>query len=302
MIEPWQLKQRQGLPLSIKIRLSEVRIKEWYRYWDGQVYVSFSGGKDSTVLLNIVRKLYPEVPAVFVDTGLEYPEIRQFVKTIDNVTWLRPKISFHQVVEKYGYPVVSKEVSKKIYEAKTTKSSKLLHKRLHGDNNKYKSGRIPFKWQYLIREDIRISHSCCHWLKIKPIKEFEKTKKRPYLGLMASDSHARKKKYLNYGCNAFDTKKPNSIPLAFWLESDIWQYIKEYNIPYSKIYDMGYDRTGCMFCMFGVHLEKGLNRFQRMAQTHPKHYDYCINKLGCGKVLDAINVQYKPERQGNLFD
>ena len=73
---------------------------------------------------------------------------------------------------------------------------------------------------------------------------------------------------------------------------DIWTYLKLYKIPYSKIYDMGEKRTGCMFCMFGVHLEKGRNRFQRMKITHPKQYDYCINKLGCGKVLDFINVPY----------
>lgn len=59
-----------------------------------------------------------------------------------------------------------------------------------------------------------------------------------------------------------------------------------------KLYTTGCDRTGCMFCMFGVHLEKEPNRFQRMKITHPKQYDYCINKLGCGAVLDYIGVKY----------
>ena len=88
-----QLKQLQTLPLDVKIRKTEQRIKEWYEHWDGDVYVSFSGGKDSTVLLHIVRKLYPDVPAVFSDTGLEYPEIKEFVKTFDNVRIVRPKYS-----------------------------------------------------------------------------------------------------------------------------------------------------------------------------------------------------------------
>ena len=83
-------------------------ITEWYKHWEEKVYVAFSGGKDSTVLLHLVRSIYPEVPAVFSDTGLEYPEIKAFVRSVENVVWLRPKMSFKEVIEKYGYPVVSK--------------------------------------------------------------------------------------------------------------------------------------------------------------------------------------------------
>ena len=107
-----ELKIRQALPLDIKIRMTEQRIREWVSEFgiDG-VYVSFSGGKDSTVLLHIARQIYPDIKAVFVDTGLEYPEIRQFVKGFDNVDWIKPKMNFKQVIEKYGYPFISKEVS-----------------------------------------------------------------------------------------------------------------------------------------------------------------------------------------------
>lgn len=105
------LYQMQSLPLESKIRMTERRLQDWYDYYEGQVYVSFSGGKDSTVLLHIARRLFPDIKAVFVDTGLEYPEIRDFVKTFDNVDWLKPKMNFRQVIEKYGYPFISKEVS-----------------------------------------------------------------------------------------------------------------------------------------------------------------------------------------------
>ena len=77
----------------------------------GNVYVSFSGGKDSTVLLDIARRLYPDIPAVFSDTGLEYPEIKEFVKTFPNVTIVRPKHSFKEILTKYGYPIISKQVA-----------------------------------------------------------------------------------------------------------------------------------------------------------------------------------------------
>lgn len=98
------------------------------------MYISFSGGKDSTVLLDLVRSEYPNVKAVFVDTGLEYPEIRSFVKTFDNVEILKPKKNFKQVIQEYGYPFFSKENAQKIYEIKHTGSEILKHNRLHGDS------------------------------------------------------------------------------------------------------------------------------------------------------------------------
>ncbi|WP_243273462.1 phosphoadenosine phosphosulfate reductase domain-containing protein [Coprococcus comes] len=112
----WQM---QSLPLKAKIQMTKYRIRQWVEYYgeDG-VYVSFSGGKDSTVLLDLVRQMYPNVTAVFVDTGLEYPEIREFVKTFGNVVWLKPKKNFKQVITEFGYPFISKEVSGKIYEAR----------------------------------------------------------------------------------------------------------------------------------------------------------------------------------------
>ena len=113
------LHQMQALPLNLKIRMTERRLREWVDTFgvDG-VYISFSGGKDSTVLLDIARKMYPDILAVFIDTGLEYPEIRQFVKTYDNVEWLKPKLNFKQVIQEYGYPLISKEVAGCVYGAR----------------------------------------------------------------------------------------------------------------------------------------------------------------------------------------
>lgn len=110
------LYQMQSLSLNAKVRMTQRRIREWVdEYGEDGVYISFSGGKDSTVLLNIARKLYPNIRAVFVDTGLEYPEIRAFVKGFDNVDWIRPKLTFREVIGKYGYPFISKEVSETVY-------------------------------------------------------------------------------------------------------------------------------------------------------------------------------------------
>lgn len=291
-MEKWQLAQRQGLPLDIKVRLSQQRIKDWYGYYNGQVYISFSGGKDSTVLLHLVRELYPKVPAVFVDTGLEYPEIRGFVKSIQNVVWLKPKTTFKEVIEKYGYPVVSKENAQKIDEIRNTKSSILRDIRLYGDTKG--NGKLPEKWKTLIDAPFKISNKCCNIMKKSPIKSYEnRTGRKPFVGTMAEESALRTISYLAHGCNSFDTKRPMSTPMGFWKEQDVWEYIKKYNLSYSHIYDMGYERTGCMFCMFGVHLEKGENRFQRMKKTHPKIYDYCMNNLGLKQILQYMHIEYK---------
>ena len=117
------MKELQALPLERKIQITQTRIIEWYQHYKGQVCVSFSGGKDSTVLLHIARQIYPNIPAVFSNTGLEYSSIQRFVKTWDNVDIVVPKINFVQVVSTYGYPLIGKEVAEAIYYARRIRPS-----------------------------------------------------------------------------------------------------------------------------------------------------------------------------------
>lgn len=295
--------------------MTQQRIRQWYEHWDGQVYVSFSGGKDSTVLLHLVRQIYPDVPAVFVNTGLEYPEIVQFVNTFENVEMLRPKMNFRQVITEYGYPVISKEVAHTIHYAKRNDGSrtyKYYMKKLNGTlkskDGVTKSMYCMDKWKFLLDAPFNLSDECCNVMKKRPVKTYEKeTGNMPYLGSMAAESMLRQKNWIRYGCNAFEASRPTSCPLSFWTEQDIYRYIQNNNMPIAKVYgeivsdDMfgyhlkttGVNRTGCMFCMFGVHLEPYPNRFQRMKKTPPKLWAYCMDKLGIREVLEYINVPYE---------
>lgn len=413
--QPNDLAQMQSLSLESKEILSQQRIKVWFESWTRfeicnqktgktrfatidtrdflaeppmketehivsvlgqQVYVSFSGGKDSTVVADMcarVCQMYGyTLYLLFVNTGLEYPEIQKFVKTF--AEWLRntyqievvldivrPEMRFEEVLKKYGYPAISKEVSNTINGAKNSikkgvYSSRLcklgVQKEEYGgllDSGKYdyektlrKSMYRQDKWRFMLDADFNVSSYCCDVMKKKPSKKYEKeTGRKAIIGTMAWESQNRRTAWIRHGCNAFDSKRPTSQPLSFWTKQDVLHYIKKYDVPYCSVYGeiqvepydpeivpenqinlidylgcyepedvletTGCNRTGCIFCMFGCHLEKEPNRFQKLKETHPRQYQYCIGGgemvdgkwqpskegLGLGYVLDYIGVKYE---------
>ena len=230
-----ELKMFQNYPLDMKIRKTQLRIREWVGYYgsDG-VYVSFSGGKDSTVLLHLVRQMYPNVEAVFVNTGLEYPEIQSFVKLFDNVTILRPKMRFDEVIRKHGYPIIGKNVAHNVKIARNCPDGNVVKNIF----NPEKRGQYAmYKWLPLASVDFLISEKCCDVMKKAPAHDFQKaTGKVPILATMAHESKMRQDSWLHNGCNAFDIKNPHSAPMSFWTEQDILQYIKENSLPIASVY------------------------------------------------------------------
>lgn len=322
--------------LDYKEAMSVNKIEEWFTAWGGQCHVNFSGGKDSTVLCFITAKwlsLFKNPPyplnIVFVNTGLEFPEIQLFVN--DYVKWLqnrfprltinlrriRPQMNVRQVLTRYGYPIVSKRIAEIIYYGRKSPDSE-RGRLLRGeglDKNGNKSKFNCQQWSFLKDAPFMVSSECCHIMKRHPIAQVNKTS-APMIATMASESMSRHMTWLKQGCNAFEGREAVGKPMSFWTDQDVLTYIVKNEIPIAPVYgdiiedDCGFQcsgcqRTGCVFCGFGVHREKGENRFQLLHQTHPKHWDFCVNGgefdtdglwkpnekgLGWGRVLDYIGV------------
>ncbi len=252
-----------------------------------KVYISYSGGKDSTVLSHIAKSMYPSILHLFANTTNEYPE------TIEHIHWekdhnrtniitvlpidsLGETWTFKKVVEHYGYPIFSKRVSNAIRTYQHALSERTKENSQHYIERNFK--------KYEKYKELPISDKCCEKLKKEPLKRKAKELglECAILGVLASESYQREKDWLEHGCNVFHERKDNqSRPLSFWTDEDILEYIKRYKIKIPKLYDLGYTRNGCMYCGFGVHLEpKNDNRFIRLKKTHPVQYNYFINNFG----------------------
>lgn len=330
-LNAWQFSQRKYLPWEVKLKLTKTRIQEWYNNWDGRVYLSYSGGLDSTVLLHMIRQtIGDEIPAVFSNTGLEFPEIVKFARQAQgNYEEIYPldknekRLSFREVILTEGYPLISKEVSNRIRKLRHGElSEKYRNYLLYGDE-RGKLGMLPIKWRFLLDAPFDTSDKCCDIMKKAPFNKYRKrTGRVGYYGITQDESFMRGRQYAKTGCNVYEAKAPKSQPLGFWTKQDILRYVVENDIeicsvygdikqtPSGEYYLTGEPRTGCMFCAFGAHLEPEPNRFQRMALQYPKQYSFCMKPicqggLGMAEVLDYVGIPWTTwEQQGqmNLFN
>lgn len=334
-IQPKELKlnkgfyaQRKYLPYEEKVKLAIRRIEEWYDYWDGMVYVSYSGGLDSTVLLALVRMtLGKDIPAVFCNTGLEYPEIVDFARKSENFGTfeeIRPEKNFRQVILEEGYPVISKENANKIRKLRHGNLSERYRNYLLNGDERGKFGMLPKKWQKYINAPFDISDRCCDVMKKKPFKKYVKrTGRYPFIGITQDESFRREHQYSKTGCNVYDGSTIKSQPLGPWSKQDVLRFAYEhlgetiimrdgtgYTFEICPVYGeivkntqgifylTGEQRTGCMYCGFGIFNEKEPNRFQRMQTSHPKRYQFCMRDtedggLGMKRVLQYMGIPYE---------
>lgn len=316
------LHYRQSLPLEVKVVMTRNRIRNFVdEYGTTGVYVSFSGGKDSTVLMDIVRKEYPQIPAVFVDTWMEYPQIRSFVKGYENVVSLKPVMGLKEIIKQYGWCFPSKDVAQTIWYARQGKEwaiNKLHGLDKEGKKSEYRQQYI--KWLPLYESELLISPYCCIKQKEEPVAFYEKqTGRHPILASMAEESARRKENYLRTGCNSFESARPLSKPMGFWTEQNVLQYKIKNQIdiaePYGEVIEEGQvrgqlsfvlsggklkcsgeQRTGCMFCPVGCHLTD-FAKFKRLKAYNPRLYDYCMEELEERKLLEWVERNYTRGRK-----
>lgn len=264
-LTPEAARKLQALDLEDKFLTTIEKIGQWEIATRGNWYVSFSGGKDSTVLAYIAAKYLasyrtPPHPLhlLFCDTGLEYPEIRKFAmsfpdflqKRFPTVTIdfqrRRPRQHFFDVIRSRGYPIISKEVAKRVAEYRAGYKTAILE--FNGErksNNEYLNSLYnKEKWKFLTTATFLISAKCCDITKKEPAHTFEKgNNKFCMVGTMAEESALRKNRWMRDGCNAFEGARPLSKPMSFWLNQDVLHYIQQEDIPICSVYGdiMAYD-------------------------------------------------------------
>lgn len=304
------LRRLQKMPYDWKVEHAKQVVREFVEEVGlNKVYVSFSGGKDSLVLLHIVRSIYPSVPAVFVNTGVEFPEQVKFVRTFENLIELHPVKHFPKIIKEEGIVYPSKEVAMYIRDYK--KGCKyavngMEGKDRFGKDNRYKKRFV--KWKYLVDCGVKISPDCCNLMKETPLKNFEKENCiNPFIGTRAEESFRRSVGWMKGGCNVFKGKVFKSKPLSLWTEQDVLRYIVENRIALSPCYGdvvkvddkytlTGMVRTGCMFCPIPI-AHGDYRNINYARENYPKLYDVIMEKHGLKKILELLNQ----EKQLSLF-
>lgn len=278
------LKSLRFMNLQSKIIQTKYLIREAvHEFGLEKVYISYSGGKDSTVLSHIAKSMYPNILHLFANTTNEFPETLQHIKwekemNNTNLITVIPRDSsgvvwtFKKVVECYGYPVFSKRISNAIRTYQHALSDRTKQNSIDYIERNFK--------KYNKYKELPISDKCCDKLKKEPLRRKAKELglECAILGILASESYQREKDWLEYGCNVFHKHKDNqSRPLSFWTDEDINEYINLYNLQIPTLYEKGYSRNGCMYCGFGAHLEDpNNNRYQKLKKTHPIQYNYFV--------------------------
>ena len=300
-----QLKEYKELPLPDKIKLSKEIINDFYdNVPSDKIYISSSFGKDSIVLIDLVRGEHPETPIVYINTGVEHPSCVELSHEYDNVIEIKPRKNIERIIDEHGYILpygkdktsAVAQVRKNIHDGKfDTWRMRQIRGEIEGNMYDYS------KLQKVIFAPFKVSDKCCYWLKDQPIQSFERKtgKQWHYIGMTADESTHRKNSIRQLGFNT----ETQSRPLGHWTTQDILQYILDNNLKLAECYGDIYSnalgqlktrlhqRNGCICCLIGSHVEKP-NKFQLLHEYDYDSWEYVIYDLGLDQVLDYFGIEY----------
>lgn len=314
------------MSLNKKIEWAQFRIKEFLEWCCNNNYkealISFSGGKDSTVLLDLVLKTHKSmnskidlIPSYAME--ITFPETIKFIKTtiekyqktyehLKKLYFVPPKKSWKEILNRYGYPAFSKQISNNFFKITNanTKNNALLYAFGIKPSAMFKISKDRLFMLDKNYVGYTIAEKCCDH-----IKGGLKHDKRPsFVGIMADESQLRKKSWIEKGCNILDETKPMSRPLSLWDSNNVWEYIKLNQIEVNQAY--GYDKTqhnvnnlrferlGCSACPFGIQFEEKVkskhfefkNRFEKLYEYNLPLYKQQVIKTGIYIVLADMKV------------
>ena len=323
---PQEFMQKQSLPYEAKVVHAELRAREFYDKaieLGKNVHISV-GGLDSITLLLFLKSIGIDAHPVSV-SSLEDKSIRAVHKIL-GVESITPYRNMSEVVREFGYPVISKEKAGKIQllQNPTDKNKTVRNAIMTGDCGEqggFRKGtrmKLPKKWLELFAgpenenhgtnyktAPFAVSNKCCHYMKEKPCEDWAKKHTSvPYLGLMASEGGQREKALQQHGCNYWGKTTTRSAPFAIFSRQDLLRLAVELKVPVPAIYGeiveengilrtTGAQRTGCVMCGFGIHIEKRPHRFDRTRESNYKEWHYWMYDMGWGGVLDYIGVKWE---------
>lgn len=309
--------------LDEKVRTACHRIEELWNETNGKCYVSFSGGKDSTVLLALIKlcqELYTvgEIPAVFSNTGIELGVTVDFVRWCKESGWypnvqiIRPRHSFDYCLKEYGKPVKSKLRSEFLSAWHTGKRTEAVFRNLVvGKTSKGHHAtrtKLADKDLHMLSDDfpIKTSPMCCKVLKKNPFADYTKENmmKGYAYGIRNAEGGARELNSVLKGnkgariCTSVTGGIIKKAPIIDWTDEDVENFITVYSVPLSDAYiKHGFTRTGCMLCPYSQHLQSDL---KYLYEYEPNRYKAAMHWLKdvyiAQNVILPFDEAYENER------
>lgn len=229
------------------------------------MFVSFSGGKDSTVVSDLVLRALgtQQVLHIYGDTTLEFPESYQYVERFRKA---HPKTLV----------ITSKNKDKEFYELAETLGSP--SRQMRWCCTVFKTGAIQRKVQTVFKNKKRII---------------------TFYGIRRSESTSRSKYDRDSDSPKIAVQRTVS-PIIDWLDFDVWLYILYTGIDFNRAYRLGYTRVGCWMCPNNSIWSEFLSKIY-MPDQYKKWHEFLVNfaiKLGKPDAEEYVREGKWKARQG----